>query len=74
MTLCITEYDETISYVDTFIEEEQNQLSISGLDNLNNNKIINRDITPPSNNEESSVPEILKDLRLEKKYCMNLHL
>ena len=62
----ITEYDETISYVDTFIEEEQNQLSISGLDNLNNNKIINRDITPPSKNEESSVPEILKDLGLEK--------
>ncbi|MBT3463509.1 hypothetical protein HON86_01280 [Candidatus Woesearchaeota archaeon] len=62
----ITEYDETISYVDTFIEEKQNQLSISGLDNLNNNKIINRDITPPSNNEESSVPEILKDLGLEK--------
>ncbi len=62
----ISEYDETFSYVDTFLEEEQVQLSIPGLDNLNNTKIIslnlsNKNQSYPSSRTANDIREYLKE-------------
>lgn len=65
----LTEYDETLSYVDTFIVEDQNeQTSIPGFDNENNNKIIShafssnsdRDISP-STSTSNDIRKLLKE-------------
>ena len=63
----ISEYDDTFSYVDTFLVEEQVQQSIPGLDNLNNTKIIslNLDIDSdksyPSCKTANDIREYLKE-------------